>query len=88
MRHSKERSCPTPTVAISLDAEKAFDCVELSYLIQMLEIFGFGKTFIKWLKLLYSAPQAAVQNNRISPLILNLAVGSSKARGSLLYYFV
>lgn len=41
-----------PVAAFSLDAIKA--------LTHTLEAFGFGEGFIKWVRVLYSAPRAAV----------------------------
>lgn len=46
-------------VIVSLDAAKAFDSVEW----QCLHCFGFGPNFIKWLAILYNAPQASVVAN-------------------------
>lgn len=45
---------------ISLDAEKAFDRVEWSYLFAVLKKFNFDKTFIGWIISLYRDPQAQV----------------------------
>ena len=56
INHKKE----APIAAFSLDAMKAFDEVEWGYLIYTLQAFGFGKGFIKWVKVLYSAPRAVV----------------------------
>lgn len=50
-------------VLISLDAEKAFDRVEWSYLFSTLSRFGFGNGFISWLKLFYASPVASVQTD-------------------------
>ena len=61
-----------PEVVISLDAEKAFDRVEWTHLFSTLGRFGFGNSFISWIRLLYTSPQASVctntQRSKLFPL--------------------
>ncbi len=59
-----------------LDAEKAFDRVEWDYLFCVLQKFGFGNTFISWIKLLYSSPVCSVQANGVSSSIFPLKRGT------------
>ncbi len=53
----------TQVLAISLDAEKAFDRVEWAYMFEVLDKFNFGTDFINWIRTLYCAPAACVISN-------------------------
>lgn len=55
-----------PEILLLLDAEKAFDRVEWSYLLHTLSRFGFGDNFIGLVKLLYTSPLASVNTNGVS----------------------
>ena len=40
-------------ILVSLDQEKAFDRVDRTFLLQLLEIYGFGPDFCRWITTLY-----------------------------------
>ena len=63
-------------VALSLDAEKAFDRVQWEFLFVALSHFGFGQTFISWIKILYKSPKAAVITNGLISPLFNLTRGT------------
>ena len=47
---SVARDSACPSMLLSLDAEKAFDRVDWSYLNYTMERMGFNLTFIRWIK--------------------------------------
>ena len=48
--HAKENNLPG--MLLLLDFEKAFDSVNLNFILTTLEIFGFGEEFIKWITII------------------------------------
>lgn len=52
-------------LVISVDVEKAFDCVEWSYLLSTLQQFDLGGGFVRWVKVLYTQPMVAVITNAL-----------------------
>jgi len=51
---------------ISVDLEKAFDRVEHKYLMHVMERFGFGENFLKWIKCLYTDISSCVKVNGLT----------------------
>ena len=66
----------TKAMVVSLDAEKAFDRVNWSFLLATLNKFGFGESFIHWVSALYNSPQATVTTNGITSNTSNLQRGT------------
>jgi len=52
-----------PAAVVSFDQEKAFDRVSHDYLIQILQTYGFGESFIRWVTLLYTKVESSVITN-------------------------
>lgn len=47
----------------SLDTAKTLDSIEWEFLLNVLECFGFGPTFVKWIRVLYHRPTANIMVN-------------------------
>ena len=45
---------------VNLDQAKAFDRVSTEYLLEVLQAFGFGPSFLKWIKILYEDISSAI----------------------------
>lgn len=57
-------SCDTPMSLLSLDAMKAFDRLEWPFLWSVLEVMGFGQSFIGMIKVMYSNPSGRILTGR------------------------
>ena len=52
-----------PGILVLVDFEKAFDSLEWNFISKTLDFFGFGSSFVKWFKTLYSDISSSVLNN-------------------------
>ena len=50
---------------VTIDIEKAFDSLDHTSLTSALEKFGFGKTFIGWIKISLNGKESCVINGGI-----------------------
>ncbi len=51
---------------LTLDAQKAFDSIEWPYLFEAMRRFGFGETFVNWIKMIYHSPKSSVITNNMA----------------------
>lgn len=72
----KTRNDADPVVAFSLNAEKAFDKVELHFLFLTLEAFRLGPLFGPWIEILHTEPQASVFTNGLMSSPFKLSCGT------------
>ena len=49
-----------PSIAVALDAEKAFDMLEWPFSFKVIANFGFGPLFFNWVQTLYHKPQVKI----------------------------
>lgn len=74
-------------ILISLDQEKAFDRVDRSFLMNLLQRFGFGSSFCKWISVLYNgASMQVIVNGWLSRKIeLHRGVRQGDSLSPMLY---
>ena len=60
---------------VTMDIEKAFDSLDRNFLLNVLKSFGFGKNFIKWIRVLLNAQVSCVLNGGITTPYFNLERG-------------
>ena len=75
---------------LNIDYEKAFDSVEHSFIISVLEKFNFGPNFIEWIKIFYNNPIFRIKNNGwISKAYkMNRGIRQGCAMSSLIFILV
>ena len=65
----------TPVAVLSLDQEKAFDRVDWQFMISTLSRMGFGPSFLRWVRLLYTGVQSCVNVNGYLSSFFDLSRG-------------
>ena len=79
-----------PAIILSIDQKKAFDRVDWVYLVRCLEAFGFGPSFIQWIKTIYSDISSCIKVNGFisAPFSLSRGVRQGCSLSALLYVLI
>ena len=59
-----------------MDIEKAFDLVDHSFLLAVLQKYGFGERFLKWIQILIKNQESYVVNGGIATKFFGLDRGA------------
>jgi len=77
-----------PGILLNIDFEKAYDSVDHSYLFKVLDVFNFGTSLKKWIKLFYNDISSCVKNNGLSTGYFKVKRGLRQGDPSSCYLFV
>ena len=59
-------------ILLAIDFEKAFDSLDHSFLLKILEKFNFGTQFVQWIKTFYTYTSSCVLNNGFITDLFNI----------------
>ena len=64
-----------PGAVLSIDQYKAFDSLNWPFIFAALKCYGFGKSIIEWIRILYKKPQCCMINNNFLSVFFNVEKG-------------
>ena len=77
-----------PGILVAIDFEKAFDMLNLNFLMRTLHKFNFGPSFIQWIRTLYKNVKSCVMNNGFTTGPFTLSRGVCQDDPLSLYLFI
>ena len=77
-----------PGYLITMDLEKAFDSLDHDFLLCALKKFGFGDSFINWIKILLNDQQSCVINGGFATQYFTLKRGARQGDPISAYLFI
>ena len=73
---------------VTIDIEKAFDSVNHIFIIKVLESFGFGYSFIQWIKILLKGQESCIINGGKTSQYFKLERGTRQGDPISAYLFI
>ena len=73
---------------LAIDIEKAFDSVDLYFLLAILGKYGFKKNFLRWIETLLSNQQTCIINGGITTQYFKLKKGTRQGNTVSAYLFI
>ena len=73
---------------VTVDIEKAFDSMDHNFLFAVLEKFGFGESFIQWIKVILKNQESSVINGGITTWYFSLQRGARQGDPISAYLFI
>ena len=77
-----------PGILLTIDFEKAFDCVEWDYMMKCLSTYNFGTNFQKWISTFYTDLKSCVMTNGYSTGYFPITRGVRKGDPLSPYLFI
>ena len=73
---------------VTVDIEKAFDSMDHAFLFAVLEKYGFGASFIQWIKVILKNQECSVINGGITTGYFSLQRGARQGDPMSAYLFI
>ena len=73
---------------VTIDIEKTFDSLDYSFLLTVLEKFGFGTNFIDWIKIFLNEQESCVINGGVTTKYFKLEKGVQQGDPVSAYLFI